>query len=364
LRSDVVVWDSHPLNLGATPKQVFIDGIAQLTKPHVTPKPAAFQRAPETPDWDAEARDALKYEGLPPLEPRKRISAAVLFTNVSALYVKDGAHGVQEQLLAQGAQPGVVLVDGGAVVCAGTSCASALAALGGNAERVDLRGGAIAPGLTSFGSALGVEEIQGEPSTQDGAPPDALLQAVPPLVAGALVRAADGLMYGTRNALLAYLRGGVTAGIVAPQARGFLAGVGAAFATAAANKLEKGALLGDDVALHVRVSAALPASVSTQIAALRGLLLTEEPRSELEAAFRAAARGERVLAVAVVSADIMASLLRLKAEVEAARGRTLRMTFVGAAEAHLLARAIGDAGVGVILSPARPFPGTWESRRM
>jgi hypothetical protein len=168
-------------------------------------------------------------------------------------------------------------------------------------------------------------------------------------------------MYGTRNALLAYLRGGVTAGIVAPQARGFLAGVGAAFATGAANKLEKGALISDDVALHVRVSVALPASVSTQIAALRGLLLAEHPKSELEAAF---ARGERVLAVSVQSADIMASLLRLKAEVEAARGRSLRMTFVGAAEAHLLARAIGDAGVGVILSPARPFPGTWESRRM
>jgi hypothetical protein len=96
--------------------------------------------------------------------------------------------------------------------------------------------------ITSFGSALGLSEIQGEPSTQNGAPFDALLQAVPALAGGsyALERAADGLQYATRDALLAYLRGGVTAGIVAPQGRGLVSGLSTEFATGSMHKLQKG----------------------------------------------------------------------------------------------------------------------------
>jgi hypothetical protein len=70
------------------------------------------------------------------------------------------------------------------------------------------------------------------------------------------------------------------------------------------------------------------------------------------------------LVVAVESADIMASLIKLKQEVEEQIGSDLRLTFDGASEAHVLAKEIGQNGIGVILSPSRPFPGTWESKRM
>ncbi|KAG5721025.1 hypothetical protein E4T56_gene1508, partial [Termitomyces sp. T112] len=43
---------------------------------------------------------------------------------------------------------------------------------------------------------------------------------------------------------------------------------------------------------------------------------------------------------------------------------SIKFTFTGASEAHLLAKEIGEAGIGVILAPSRPFPGTWESRRI
>lgn len=49
---------------------------------------------------------------------------------------------------------------------------------------------------------------------------------------------------------------------------------------------------------------------------------------------------------------------------ESTSGSAIQMTFSGASEAHLLAKEIGVAGVGVIVSPARPFPSTWEMRRM
>ena len=65
----------------------------------------------------------------------------------------------------------------------------------------------------------------------------------------------------------------------------------------------------------------------------------------------------------------MATLLRLKAEIE--HGifietnwhRKLKFTFSGATEAHLLTRELKHAEVGVLVHP-RPFPYTWESRRM
>lgn len=60
----------------------------------------------------------------------------------------------------------------------------------------------------------------------------------------------------------------------------------------------------------------------------------------------------------------MASLISLKKEVEVKSGTSIQMTFSGANEAHLLAKEIGDAGIGVILQPSRPFPGAWKSRRM
>ena len=70
------------------------------------------------------------------------------------------------------------------------------------------------------------------------------------------------------------------------------------------------------------------------------------------------------LVIEVHSADIMASLINLKREIETGHKTLLRITFSGATEAHILAKEIGAAKVGVILNPVRPFPASWKSRRM
>jgi len=64
------------------------------------------------------------------------------------------------------------------------------------------------------------------------------------------------------------------------------------------------------------------------------------------------------------SADIIATLIVLKKEVERHTKTKLRLTVAGGGEAHLLAKELGDANVGVILNPVRPFPASWESRRI
>ena len=53
---------------------------------------------------------------------------------------------------------------------------------------------------------------------------------------------------------------------------GLISGISAAFSTGALNMLEKGAIIQDEVALHVKVSQRSSVSVSTQVAALRKLL--------------------------------------------------------------------------------------------
>ena len=70
------------------------------------------------------------------------------------------------------------------------------------------------------------------------------------------------------------------------------------------------------------------------------------------------------LVIEVHSADIMASLINLEKEIETEHGTLIQVTFTGASEAHILAKEIGAANVGIILNPARPFPATWKSRRM
>ena len=100
---------------------------------------------------------------------------------------------------------GIVVVRDGKVQCvdsAISACASSVRDVE-EAQYIDLEGGSIAPGLVSAGSALGLSEIDQEESTQDGSVADALSEGVPSLAGGegALIRAADGLIFGTRDAL-------------------------------------------------------------------------------------------------------------------------------------------------------------------
>jgi hypothetical protein len=58
--ADVVVWDSHPLSLGSTPQEVWIDGIPQFKTGLVSHKSASEQSAPKAPDFVKEAKDAVE----------------------------------------------------------------------------------------------------------------------------------------------------------------------------------------------------------------------------------------------------------------------------------------------------------------
>ncbi|CAE6444840.1 unnamed protein product [Rhizoctonia solani] len=347
---DIIIWDSHPLSLGATPQQVYIDGSPQLDEPFVLSKPHWAQTSPHTPSWDKEANQTKEADGLPDLLDSQNPDS-IVFTNVAS-FVRDG-----QQMLKQYEQ-GTVVASRGHIICTG-ACNSYVTP---EAKIVDLHGGSIIPGLIASGASLGLVEIDQEPSTNDGDPLDPLENNIPTIAGGdqLLARAVDGLSFAGRNALLSY-RGGVTTIIEAPFSyNGFIQGVSVAFRSGAIHKLEPGAVPYREVALHVRlVRGQGESGISTRIATLRRLLLDAEKGS----VYARVIKGELPLVVLVENADIMATLLDLKKELEGTSNSTLHLVFAGATESHLIAHELAKANVGVILAPLRPMPHFWDQIR-
>ncbi|KAI0297178.1 carbohydrate esterase family 9 protein [Russula brevipes] len=356
VKKDLVIWDSHPLALGATPAQVFIDGIPQLDAPHVVSKPEHFQDLPKVPNFDREAEEAVAFEGLPPLLSDRTSTDVVLFMNVNSIVLPRNGD-LAEAYSALSDEAGIVVVRNGDITCYGAEATCSLDDLieGERVRVVDLQGGAISPGLLTYGSPLGLQEIEAEPSTGDGVVFDPLTGRVPELVEGD-IRAVDALQFAGRDTLLAY-RAGVTKAVVAPVHHGLFGGLGTSFSTGAEHKLGDGAVIQEVTALHVSVGhfASRP-SISTQIAVLRNLLLAL-PEDSVSKPFRDAATGLIPVVVEAHSADVIATLILLKRDVEEKTGATIQMTIAGATEAHILVKEIAEANIGVIFRPSRPLPG-------
>lgn len=202
--ADVAMWDSHPLSLGATPTQVFIDGIPQLSAPFVVSKPAELQKEPKAPKWDKEVKEVLKHDGLPPLDGGKKVKEVIAFVNVNEVFGK-GEGGVKSLFTASATgSPSIVIVENGKIKCMGTqtSCSVDLSSLSADSV-IDLEGGSIAPGLTTYGAGIGLVEIGPETSTNDGSIFDPIRAGgnVPDLLKGVEIQAVDGLQFGGRNTL-------------------------------------------------------------------------------------------------------------------------------------------------------------------
>jgi imidazolonepropionase-like amidohydrolase len=148
---------------------------------------------------EEEKRGAVRWEGLPPLRPKKRVEN-VVFVNVKEIWTRWGGWFVEQTFETEGMA--TVVVERGKIVCS-SSGSTCLTRTSGAYSVVDLKGGSIFPGLISFGSPLGLEKIAGEPSTGEGVPYDPLLGDVPSILGNSAqaIRAADTLPFGTRNVL-------------------------------------------------------------------------------------------------------------------------------------------------------------------
>lgn len=164
--ADLVVWDSHPLQLGATPIQVYIDGIAQLDASHQAVRSkAALQVPPRVPDWGDEAQIHKDARGNPDyaalLKGKPVPNGDVAFINVRNVWMRsaEGDGDLVDLAATDEHGPKTVIVRSGKIACVGRACVNeSLVGI----QVIDLQDGSLVPGLISFGSTLGTGEIVAE----------------------------------------------------------------------------------------------------------------------------------------------------------------------------------------------------------
>ena len=161
--ADIVVWNSHPLSLGATPLQVYIDGRPILDEENsrkVLAKVLAddsrtdgssvtTQRTRKT--LDAKSREVICKSLL-------RKSQKIILTGITTSYIDSPVTNSDNMTM---------VIDEGNISCFGAGDACAAASSGGFTVR--LTNGHILPGLTAVTNNLGIIEIvMGDDAAGDG----------------------------------------------------------------------------------------------------------------------------------------------------------------------------------------------------
>ncbi|WVW85777.1 hypothetical protein I302_107815 [Kwoniella bestiolae CBS 10118] len=369
--ADLVVWDSFPLVLGATPKQTYIDGIPQIINPVVHEKPKEAQEVPkeEKGKWDKEIREALDTRGEPDLRARKSVRN-VIYQGVGEFHLTPLEAGLGELDLSvfdSGKGDAVVVVRDGKITCAGDCSVEEELKGGLDFEVVDLKGGAITPGYITVGSYVGILEIRQEKVTGDGSAIDPLSEESE-ITTGIIAHAVDGAQFGGKDELLAY-RSGVTTAVVSPKTSSWISGFAYAFSPESEHSLEHHSIQNPLTALHISLDNS-KSSVSSKIAILRKLLSghshhassssEDEEGTELVRAFESIRKGELRLVIRTDKADVIASLIRLKRDV----ADKAKITILGGQESWIVADELAENDIGVIVSPVRSYPGEWDTRRI
>ncbi|KAG0357111.1 hypothetical protein BC939DRAFT_526591 [Gamsiella multidivaricata] len=342
--ADLVIWEKHPLSLGAHPLQVYIDGIAQI-------------KDVDASKWE-EQGEPQKFQEFPDLAVPKDKNACTdkadsgVFTGIKKILLNGN-----EEFSGEGDLQ--VVIENGEVVCTGY-CGHEVAAMTKKGGPIyDLGGeGVVLPSLLSVGAPnLGLQEIAAEPSTGDGRHnlnPD-------------VVYAADGLKFGGLHMDEAYKAGILTA-VTAPVSQHVVQGVSVAFLTGAENAFSpKDAIIREKVALHVKIGdeikSTLFPTVSSQIAFLRTAL--KEGISDLFHAdneFALAARGKIPLVIEVDNRDEIVRIIQLKKQLER-DGAKIKISLLSAVEAWTVAEHLAEADIGVILRPYLCTPVQWTAQR-
>jgi imidazolonepropionase-like amidohydrolase len=358
--ADMVVWDSDPLSVGATPVQVWIDGAKQFKDPIELKKPNA---KPIVPNLDLAEEPKMVETG-----------DFVVFTGINYTYLSrwggPDSHGSPPQKL-------VAVVKNGKVACVGECFVEQDDARSHGAQVISLEDGYLTPPFTAFGSSLGLAEIDSESDTQDGPTPD-----------DGITRAADGLLFGGKQLARAFEHG-VARAISAPSSGGINAkGVSVGFRTDAKHSLDKDAIWKEEVGLHYVLTLSAKGdktpSISGAINLLRGKLLDAvndnssaeisaptKTQYEEKAYLKKVVSGAMPLILSAHSADTISSIIRLKSTIESAIAKKtssspstkLRLVIIGGAESHLIASELANANISVVLAPLLPHSQTWDQRR-
>lgn len=344
--ADVVVWDSDPLSVGAAPVQVWIDGTAQLDDPVELKKPAAELMVPDS--------------NLGHIVEEPSTEHSVVYTGITKSFLS-----AEPQGLSGDARTYNVVILNGSVSCIGTCESAILSAASQKATTIHLQNGYLTPSFVAFGSTIGLNGIDAESDTDNGASPNVFSRGV------------DGLALDTKKLHAAH-RHGVTRAISAPKFSGGQThhGTSVGFLTGATTALQPDAVFAPDAAVHYTLDLSSKRgdntpSISSAVGALRHKLLdaistlnTTLPDPFSEASYlRKVVTGTLPLALTVHSADTISAVLAVKETVQSRAPHPLRFVIIGGAESHLVAPELAAAEVGVVLAPLLSYRTTWDQRR-
>jgi imidazolonepropionase-like amidohydrolase len=234
--ADLVVWDSHPLSVGATPLQVYIDGKATLAGGigGLRRTQNEVDRSREKPKMRAETA-APDIKGF--CSRSHAESENIVITGISHSYLHS------PHIKGSSGNNLTMVIRSGEITCLGPleECMS----IASDADMIALQDGYVLPGLTAISTSLGLTEIGSEDSTGDGTgnrdanplDPDNAIYA----------------KYGVHTEGKAFARariGGVTRAITAPVGRSLLGGVSVGIKTSEKSNPLNGGIFKDEVALH------------------------------------------------------------------------------------------------------------------
>lgn len=267
--ADIVVWDSHPLSVGATPRQVFIDGVATLD-----PKKVQESTAHVVIRQDADAHrgaDKPAMRATISTEARQDICTkaekpgpAFVITGINKSFLDEYPSLLPSSRDRDSQLDNLTLViTDGKITCLGSrDCGHAEAQLyethgRDNIVTFQLQDGHLTRGLVAVTSALGIAEIAMDPATGDG-----LADVVTPKdsennidYAKYGVNLAGSQKSGAKTFARARL-GGVTRAVQAPMTKGgLITGVSTGMRTSKQSTLLNGGLFQEDVAMHVSLGA-------------------------------------------------------------------------------------------------------------
>ncbi|CAG8729257.1 38566_t:CDS:10 [Gigaspora margarita] len=338
--ADVVVWDSHPLSLGATPLEVYIDGIPQFnTSLSVLSNETSKQSLSNNKPKSNFTKKPVK----------SRTTSTAILKNIDKIYVdKNHTLSSEEGNIS-------IIVKDGIIECIGINCI--ISSNISSYEIIDLEGGY---GIIAVSPALGLAEIELESSASDG-------QVVPinsPYDSEDIIYAIDGIKLGGKHLESAYKAGVLTAVTAPISSKSVFTGISMAFKTGVRSILDYEPIISENVALHAQIGTPykddrIP-TVSGQISLIRKSLIKNLAQQNI---FGRVARGDVPLIVYVDSKDEIASLIKLKILVKN-YGGNLKLVISGGAEAHMIAIELAKNEIPVILNPSRPTPRLWTAQHV
>ncbi|KAF4121422.1 Amidohydrolase family [Geosmithia morbida] len=315
--ADLVIWDRHPLRVGATPLGVYIEGNSVVR---------ASEELWRKSEGLAYARDA------PPVRPSTGINSSCdvgqsdfVLHGITQSYIGDNGlrgDGIYGRNL-------TAVVRSGKVVCVGgSSCQDDVK----DAEQegvafINVSDGYLVPGLTIVTRQHGLVEMRQEPSTTDGASSGEEYSR--PL------ESRFGIKFDGVHVRRAYT-GGITRIVTPPITTGFFHGISTRFRAGAESVLDDGAISASGPALHFTIGH------DGKSSKLHDLLTIEK---HIHPAYQRAVDGDMPVVIHTNNKDVIAHMIALKRETGA------HIVIMGGGEAHLLASQLADAEIPVIVSP-------------